>query len=183
MGRSHSSQRWVLCSQGFRKQEAGYTLLETMVVLAIIGALMAIAVPSFAHILDVRLLNNAQDQILQTLRQAQRESQYQRVNYRASFREVDGVVQGSIHPSTALPTDIAWTNLPAGIRIDATATTFYQNRQGVYFIQFNYRGNVSGRLGRMTVHRPNRAMPKRCVFASTLLGAMRRDMDRNCARR
>ena len=182
LGRSHPRRRWALCSKHFGKWEAGYTLTETIVVLAIIGALTAIAIPSFVYIVDIRRLNNAQDQILQTMRRAQQESQHQRVNYRASFREVDDIVQFAIHPSTTLPTDVTWANLPEGIRIDTEATTFYRNSQGIYSIQFNYRGNVSGRLGRMTVHRPNQAMPKRCVFASTLIGTMRRDMDRNCAR-
>lgn len=157
--------------------------METIVVLAISSLLMGITIPSLSHILSLRLLNNAQDQILQTMRQAQQKSQHQRVNYQASFREINGIIQTSAHPSTALPTEIVWTDLPKGVRIDVEATTLRRNRQGTYFIQFSYRGNVNGQLGRMTVHRPNQTMPKRCVFASTLIGTLRRDINRNCARR
>jgi len=181
MRRSHQQRRWDSFGN-FLGGAAGYTLLEAIVVLAIIGILGAIAAPSVSHLANVRLLSSAQDQILQTMRRAQQEARNQRINHRASFREVDGVVQLSVHPSTAPSTDIVWDNLPQGVRIDTEATTFRRNSQGVYSIQFNYRGNVSGQLGRMTVWRPHQAMPKRCVFASTLIGVLREEADRKCIR-
>ena len=44
-------------------------------------------------------------------------------------------------------------------------------------MQFNYKGNTNGQLGRITLSLRSGGTAKRCVFVSTLLGGMRTAKD------
>jgi prepilin-type N-terminal cleavage/methylation domain-containing protein len=152
---------------------SGFTLLETLVSIAIVGILMAILAPAWNGFLSTRTLSSAQDQLFQTIRQAQVQALKSHQTWQASFQETNGIIQFAVHELNGTPT---WqTSLPT-IHIDGSETTLSTHRHG-YRVQFNRIGQVNGQLGRLTLVADN-SRSKRCVMVSTLMGLLRKGHDR-----
>lgn len=149
----------------------GFTLLELLVALVMIGVLTAIMAPSWQAFLNRQRLNTAQNQVMEVLKQAQQSAKQQHISYQASFREQANRVQWAIHPTQADPMTVPWNALEEGIKLDAETTLSRDNN--IYRMQFNHRGEVNGQLGRVTLSLTSGGGIKRCVFVSNLLGAMR----------
>jgi type II secretory pathway pseudopilin PulG len=159
--------------------EAGFTIAEAVIVMVIVGILAAIAAPGWHAFQLRRSLNNAQDEIFQAIRQTQAEALRSHLAWQVSFRETGNIVQWAMHPISTDPTTATWQTILTGIHIDPDNTTL--NQQGaIYRLQFNERGQINGQLGRITLKTADSSVIKRCVFASTLLGALRKDADQRC---
>ncbi|MCT7982824.1 prepilin-type N-terminal cleavage/methylation domain-containing protein [Laspinema sp. A4] len=157
-------------------QTSGFTLLEALIVVFIIAILAAIGIPSWLNWVQTTRLNAGQNEVYGVLLNAKTKATHQKITYQASFRELGDVAQWAVHPASVEPTEQHWQNLNSFITIDESKTTLYQySTNGVWRMQFNYRGNSNGRLGRVTVRlRNSNSNKQRCVFVSTLLGAMRK---------
>ena len=161
---------------------AGFTLVEMIVVIAIVGILAAVAGASFLGWLMRMRLNSAQYTALQAIREAQMTAKLRKSTWQASFREQNGKVQWAVHPPNSVP--IIWNTLEQeGVKIDSANTTFYKdNTNSLWRVQFNYKGHTNGQLGRINLT-TNTGTPKRCVFVSTLLGAVRTAADERCVKK
>jgi prepilin-type N-terminal cleavage/methylation domain-containing protein len=148
----------------------GFTLLEVLVSIIIIGILAAITVPSWLGFVNTQRLRTAQDEVYLAIRQAQSQAIKNKLTWQVSFREQNGTVQWAVHPATVNPADVIWNNLDPNMRLDAE-TSLQQENGG--HIQFDYRGNVNPPLRRITLSSRNGAKAKRCVYISTILGAIR----------
>lgn len=170
------------CSQG-------YTILETLTVVTLIGILSAIASPSWFAFLRQQRLIAAQREAYAIIREAQANAKRENRTWEASFRELNGKVQWSVHQKNLSVTDWTWNDLIGesanSIAIDHSNSTFRNSNQ-TYHIQFKYNGWVNGQLGRISFITPQAgtaaSTKRRCVFVSTLLGAMRNDRNENCKR-
>jgi prepilin-type N-terminal cleavage/methylation domain-containing protein len=155
----------------------GFTLLEMLVVLALIGVVTAIAAPSMQAFLNNQKLSTGQNQVYEGLHQSQSKAKLQRIKYEMSFRQFGNRVQwvsysvGETPPSNAALSNLPWNTLSEGIQLDPE-TTLVQNGD-VYRVRFNDYGEVSGQLGRVTLSLTSGGSSKRCVIVSTLLGTMR----------
>ncbi len=177
-----------------RQQVAGFTLIETLIVTVMVGILAAIAAPSWLALMDKQRLNTAQDQALRVMRDAQLQARSQKLCWEASFRDDGTKVQWSTHlpsvatnncPTVALASSWIWNNLAgedtAKIAIDTSTNLSTTNQpSGAYGIQFQFNGWVNGQMGKITFQTRNSSSVKRCVFVSTLLGAMRTAKDTDC---
>ncbi len=169
------------------KSNFGYTLLEILVILVVVGILAAISAPSWLSLLNRWRLNTAQAEALSVMREAQANARREKRVWQASFREMNAQVQWSLHPPNESETNQIWNNLT---REDANkisildSYTTLQNRNGVYGVQFKHNYWVNGQLGRITFITRGQSnstnAPKRCVWVSTLLGVLRTDGDRGC---
>jgi Tfp pilus assembly protein FimT len=158
-------------------RRSGYSLLEIMTIVAILGTMAAIATPSYLGWANRLRLSAAQQQVMMAMKRAQHKATKTLVPQQISFRETtEGKgptaghqVEWSIHPIDTQP--IAWEALPPEIKLDPE--TSLRQKDKLYVMQFNERGEANGQLGRVTITLPNDPHNKRCVIVSTLLGAMR----------
>ncbi|WP_414549615.1 Tfp pilus assembly protein FimT/FimU [Anabaena sp. CCY 0017] len=164
---------------------SGFTLLEVLVVIFTIGILSAIAAPSWLGFLNRQKVNTAQSQALSLLRNAQSNAKREKLNWQVCFWDDGNQVLAAtqIAPSN---NQCQATNGQPLIQGDSTAikftSTFAQvpSGSGKYRVQFKYDGSVNGQLGRITFTPRNTNVSKRCVFVSTLIGAMRSEKDNGC---
>ncbi len=93
------------------KENAGFTLLEVLVVVVIIGILSAIAAPSWQSFVNKQQANKATDVIFSALQTAQREAKRTKKSYSVSFvNDSNNIPQVAIYQSTSSPTG-TWKQL------------------------------------------------------------------------
>lgn len=168
----------------------GFTLIETMIVIVIVGILSAIAAPSWLSFVNARRLSFAQDQVYLAMREAQSNAKRDKTTWQASFRENDGVVQWAVHradPNQFIPNNINWNNLDRNIQIykeqnnlNQCETTLNQPSASCpanspWRVQFDYKGLPKrgiSELGQISLSSKDSSQAQSCVYISTILGAM-----------
>ena len=170
-------------------EENGFTLLEVLVVVLIVGSLATVAAISWDTFVSLQALRNAENLLYNALHEAKSNAVRDSINWQVSFREKDNVSQFAIHPTERSPVAADWRDLNTRVRIidtdinpkDLNYTTFYYNKKtGEYRMQFNHHGNANGQLGKITVGLRRGGGAVRCVRVSTLIGAMRTAQDGKC---
>lgn len=162
-------------SPGLHSQ--GFTLVEQLIILVVLGILLAIAAPVWNGFLASRTLNIGQDQLYHAIRNAQNGAMQSNLRKEIVIREINQSVQWAITTVSFVPGAGDWQRLNADLRIDRAETTL--PLQGTeYQVQFDHRGHVAGQLGRITLRHRLSDRLKRCVIVSTLLGTIRNGRER-----
>ena len=86
----------------------GFTLLEVLVAVVIIGILSAIAAPSWVTFVNRQRINKANDTILLALQDAQRKAKKRKLSYSVSFQTTNQIPQIAVYPGT---TPMNWRDL------------------------------------------------------------------------
>ncbi len=166
---------------------AGFTLLEVITVVMMVGALAAMSGAGYLAWLNRMRASAAQDVVFNAIRDAQFTAKQRSAPWQASFKEatVNGqkVIQWAVHYANTSPT--VWTTIEqAGMQVDTTNTnlTTNNNPSGAWKVVFNHQGQVrdTGEVGKLITISNVSGANKRCVFVSTLLGAVRTDQDDKC---
>ncbi|WP_375493070.1 Tfp pilus assembly protein FimT/FimU [uncultured Nostoc sp.] len=104
-----SKQLWLInrlrYASGYTRQDAGFSLLELIVVMVMIGILSAIAAPGWFAFVNRQQVNKVNDAVLAALREAQSEAKRNKLSYSVSFQT----------DSTTQDIDVAIYRTSAGI--------------------------------------------------------------------
>lgn len=160
-----------------RNTEAGFTLFESLILVVIVAILAALGIPTFSRLLLGQRLSSAQHEIYQGLRSTQTQAMQEKRDWRFSIRDRDGQLEWASHVDAVTATQVpVWHALNSNLAFDQIDTTLRKSG-GVYYARFNFRGDVSGQLGRVTLMGKSGGHDRRCVVVSTLIGGMRRGED------
>jgi prepilin-type N-terminal cleavage/methylation domain-containing protein len=153
----------------FRHRQAGFTLLEILVIVVIVGILAAIAAPSWLQFLANRQVEAARDEIHQGIRQAQTQAIARRAPWQFTVRERDNQVTWTIHPQTIAVENISsWQAFDPKITVDWDNTTDPDQDQ-VYVLTFDFKGTVEAQ-SIVTVGDRADIAKQQCVLINNLLG-------------
>ena len=157
-----------------RRLNQGFTLIEILVVVFIIGVLAAIAPSFWFKYVANRHVTTARNEIYRGLKQAQHEAITHRGSWRFSIREMDDQLAWAIHPdSVGWQTVTSWKTLHPAVVFDDHDTTLLR-KAGTYYTRFGIKGEVTVRLGTITLDSQNGIAKNKCVVVSTLIGATRK---------
>lgn len=180
--------------------DAGFSLVEIVVVVLVVGVLSAIATPAWLGFNQRQQVNKANDAILSALQQAQQEAKKSKRNYSVSFKVDGNVSKISVAPADStspqwktigqdigIPSGqvLVYTNLNATTANKKASDNISYNTPGSGTITFDYMGSLglssSNIPLKVAVATPSSAGNlKRCVVIETLIGGMRTAKDEQC---
>ena len=145
-------------------KNAGWTLLEIMIVILIIGILASLALPNMVEGIEKRKAQSALSQLKGTLQEAQR-------NSIKMGKECRVVTDADVSPTyLAIDSAAQYVGCLSVQRLNFSGITVTENFPGTG-IRFSYRGNTTN-IGTFVVESPN-ARTKYCLVVSNFLGIMR----------
>lgn len=127
--------------------------------------------PNWLRFLASYRVTAGQDRLRQGIQEAQSKSQQESLSWQLSIRENGTIVEIAIHPTTTVPNLAVWSSLNDSVQLDEETNLAFSN--GVYYVNFDEKGNVHHRLGRATLSGKRFPSIKRCVIVSTLIGNTR----------
>jgi len=191
-----------------KKRQGGFTLIEVLIVVLMIGVLSSIAAPGWLGFLGQQRVNRANDVVLRALQRTQSEARTRKLSYSfmirmgsngvpeiASFADTDGITTPtnwqSLGADIGLSPKQVWagTNFTGTNEASSTPTAVTTTPTGR--IRFDHTGvlrssakslasplNIT--LGQFGSN-PPRTSTMRCVQITTLLGSMETRREDKCA--
>ncbi len=166
-------------------------MIEIIVIVLLISALSAIAVPSWLQFVTRRRLNEAQDRGVLVLRDAQAKAKQSHSTWQACFRDngtrVDSAVEIDCSSVSANWQHLISSNDSQLLSI--TTANLAQSSGGYYAIQYQADGTVDQNVNPISspsfpelifAIRNQSAGSKTCIYVQTLLGAVRTAQDTGC---
>jgi prepilin-type N-terminal cleavage/methylation domain-containing protein len=167
----------------YSKSNAGFTILEVIIVMLIIGILSAIAVPGWLAFTNRQRTRTVNDGVFRALRSAQSSAKVNKKDVTVDFSDLNGLEE-TLRKESLGEIKSGMVELAAGkCTIDANDNcTGFDTANTVTDITFNYLGAVENTQAlpfAVKVSTPDNGL-KRCVIVQTLLGGMRTAEGNNC---
>lgn len=175
-----------------RKNESGFTILELLVIVILLGTLAAIAAPGWLGFINRQRVRTVNDRVLQSLRAAQSEAKRSKRDIIITFDTTADPPTATIKTDPTQNPPLQALTFNGGGEIKPGQVKLTHNAAGLTpanSIVFNYQGNVNElpvdpvdttkRRLVVTVFPPGGG-GKQCVFVETLIGGMRTAEGSDC---
>ena len=150
-----------------RRSNSGFTLIEMLATIVIIGVIAAIAAPNFLGLLNRNRVNEAARQIEGALKEAQRQAIRRGRQCSISINPGSKIISNPAPPANGAPANgclLSNRNLNNLIQLNTNTTT----------ITFSGKGNITATPRPvLIVSIPNGTNLQRCVVLDSLLGSQR----------
>jgi type II secretory pathway pseudopilin PulG len=161
-----------------RKNEAGFTLLELLVIVILLGTLAAIAAPGWLGFINRQRVRTVNDRVFQSLRTAQSEAKRTKRDVTVTFDKSVDPPRVTFNPPLA--TGGSEQKLDGGGEIKAGTIALSFNRPdstnpNSSSIVFDYQGNLTAATTTpfIVAVAPTGGGTKQCAIVATLIGGMR----------
>lgn len=168
-----------------RKGDQGFTLLEVLVTVLVLGILSSIAAPSWLAFINNQRVRTVNDRVLQSLRSAQSEAKRTKRDVTVTFYTSSSTPSVD-PPRVEIDTNPAETDkskkeirietFSSGGEIKPGTIALTVNPTPANSITFDYQGNLPTNTTPFSVTvAPASGGAKKCVIVETILGGMRTD--------
>lgn len=169
------------------KNDAGFTILELLVIVILLGTLAAIAAPGWLGFINRQRVRTVNDRVLQSLRSAQSEAKRTKRDIVIQFNPSDDPPTATINTDPAQPSPLQTLTFNGGGEIKrgqlktplSVASCPNGTCTAAPSITFNYNGVVDPNntnnpaLPFVVTVSPAGGGTKQCVIVDTILGSMR----------
>jgi type II secretory pathway pseudopilin PulG len=169
-----------------RKSDGGFTILELIVIVLILGILSAIAVPSWQAFITRQRVRTVNDRVLQTLRSAQSEAKRSKRDITVTFNPtpatdpptvIVNTVPAQTPPLQTVTFDAGGEIKKGQVKVSAASCHAGACTAAATPLTFNFNGvvdiNSSPKLPLVVTVSTVDGRSKQCVIVETLLGGMR----------
>jgi prepilin-type N-terminal cleavage/methylation domain-containing protein len=102
----HLNRKKLRIKESVPQGNAGFTLVELLVVVILVGVIAAIAGPSWQGFISQRRVNSANEVVLRALQEAQSQAKTTKQNYSVTIRtSTDKIPQIAVHRAASVPDD------------------------------------------------------------------------------
>jgi prepilin-type N-terminal cleavage/methylation domain-containing protein len=162
-----------------RKGDGGFTLLEVLITVVVLGIFASIAAPGWLGFINRQRVRTVNDRVFQSLRLAQSEAKRAKRNVTITF-SVPPVDPPTVTFNPPLATGGSTQTLDAGGEIKPGIITLTVNTPAATIppnsITFDYQGNLTTNTTPFYVTvTASGGGTRQCVIVATLLGGMRTD--------
>ncbi|WP_373533617.1 GspH/FimT family pseudopilin [Microcoleus sp.] len=172
-----------------KKNDAGFTLIEVLIIVLILGIFASIAAPSWLGFINRQRVRTVNDRVLQTLRSAQSEAKRNRRDVTVTFNYNPNPPANPVADPPTVTINGNAQQLNVGGEIKPGQITL-RNNAPANSIVFDYLGNVN-ELPLDTSVNPNVRRffvtvsavgggTKQCVIIDTIIGGMRTAEGNDC---
>lgn len=153
------------------RSSKGFTLIETLIVIIVVGILSAIAAPSFLTLYRRTQVNEALTKVQGALQEAQREAMRRSKSCTVSIPSGNDITISTTSTSGCLITGSRVLGDPSttspDIQVELVPST------SPWVITFDFKGRYSASTGTVIVSHPDVPSFKKCLVLSPGLGLMR----------
>ena len=145
------------------KKNSGFTLLEMLITVIVIGVLSAIIAPNLIGLYNQNQVRDALSQVESSLKEAQRQAIKNSKTCTVTFNRIDKTITGT--PNGCLLSTRTLNN-------SVTLTTNEASPPDIFDLAFSYKGNYGG-LGKTIIVSGNNSSEKKCLAITSGIGIMR----------
>ncbi len=106
-------------TSAYSQKDSGFSLIELIVVLLLVGILSAIAAPGWIAFVNRQQVNKANDAVLAALQEAQREAKNKKLSYSVSFRKNTTTNNVEVAIYRTNPGTPTWKSLGADVGVSS----------------------------------------------------------------
>lgn len=159
------------------RSEDGYSLIEMLVVVVMIGILALIAAPSWLSLMNVRRASAVRADIVQGLRDAQNQAQQQRSNQTVTVRYAPGVLP-TVESAGSAARVVGGGEVPANqVTVTVTPNPPTPNELTLTYNELGALDDATPIPTQITVEV---GTVRRCVLVDNLLGTLRQRDGGDC---